>query len=253
MFLPSIAPRTNSYSASLQILLTLRRALGLVPVALAFSCTVVTFGQQSSVIFSGSVQDPSGARIPWASVVITNGNQGLTEATTAGADGSFRIEGLEPSPLYEVEVLGPIGFVPHRQGLNLRADQRIDIELEVDPIVEAIVVSGTRPSIDPALSKAVRRRIRVGGNVQKARLVHHVLAVYPADAEREAIEGTVLLEAVIGKDGTPTRVTPVNSIVDERLVRAATSAVSEWQYEPARLNGEPFEVEAKISVAFQLP
>ena len=83
--------------------------------------------------------------------------------------------------------------------------------------------------------------------------MHHVPAPYPADAEREAIEGTVLLEAVIGKDGTLSNLDPVNSIVDERLVAAATAAVSQWRYEPARLNGQPVEVRANLSVAFQLP
>ena len=129
----------------------------------------------------------------------------------------------------------------------------LEIKLEINPIVEAVVVSGTKRVPDPALPKAPRRRIRVGGNVQKAKLVHHVPAPYPADAEREAIEGTVLLEAVIGKDGTLSNLDPVNSIVDERLVAAATAAVSQWRYEPARLNGQPVEVRANLSVAFQLP
>ena len=186
-------------------------------------------------------------------MVIVNPDQGVTEATTAGADGSFRIEGLEPSPSYEVEVLGPIGFLPHLRNVNLTADQRVDIKLEVDQIVEAIVVSGTKPTSNAALPNSSRRRIRVGGNLKKARLVHHVPALYPADAEREGIEGTVLLEGVIGTDGTLSSLDPVNSIVDMRLVAAATDALSEWRYEPARLNGRPVEVRAKLSVAFQLP
>ena len=101
--------------------------LGLVPFALALSCALVACGQQIGVTLSGSVQDPSGARVPWASVVITNWNRGLIEATTAGADGSFRIEGLEALPSYEVEVVGPTEFAPHRQSVNLTADQRIEI------------------------------------------------------------------------------------------------------------------------------
>ena len=253
MTLGRIVPHTRSNSASLEVSRPRRRLRGLVAVALAVSCASITLGQQNSVTLSGSVNDPSGARIPWASVVIINPDQSVTEATTAGADGSFRIEGLAPSPLCEVEIVGPIGFLPHRQSVNLTADHHIDIELEVDLIVEAIVVSGTRQAGDPALSKSPRRRIRVGGNLKRARLVHHVPALYPADAEREGIEGTVLLEAAISRDGTLTGLAPVNSIVDERLVTAATEAVLQWRYEPARLNGQPFEIGAKISVAFELP
>ena len=253
MTLARILPQIRSNSASPEASRGRRRLLSLFPVALAVCCASVTFGQQNSVVLSGSVQDPSGARIPWAAVVIINPDQGVTEATTAGADGSFRIEGLAPSPLYEVEMVGPIGFLPHRQSVNLTTDQHIDIELEVDLIVEAVVVSGTRQTGDPALPKPPRRRIRVGGNLKKARLVQHVPALYPADAEREGIEGTVLLDAVISTDGTLTGLAPVNSIVDERLIAAATDAVLQWRYEPARLNGQPFEVGAMISVAFELP
>ena len=253
MTLGRIVPHIRSDSASLEVSRARSRLRGLVPVALAVSCASITFAQQNSVTLSGSVHDPSGARIPWASVLIINPDQSVTEATTAGADGSFRIEGLAPSPLYEVEMVGPIGFLPHRQSVNLTADHHIDIELEVDLIVEAIVVSGTRQTGDPALSKSPRRRVRVGGNFTKAKLVHHVPAIYPAGAEGEGIEGTVLLEAVISTDGTVTGLAPINSIVDERLVTAATEAVLQWRYEPARLNGQPFEIGAQISVAFELP
>ena len=230
-----------------------RSAIGLVPIALAIACGSVTFGQQRAVTLSGSVEDPSGARVPWASVVVTEANLGVTEATTAGGDGSFRLGDLKPSDSYEVEVVGPIEFVPHRQNVRLTTDQHIELKLGIQPIIEAVVVSGESRVPDPALPKAPRRRIRVGGNVQKARLIHHVPALYPPDVEREAIEGTALFEAMIDRAGTLSGLAPVNSIVDERLVTAARAALSQWRYEPARLNGQPVAVKAKLSVAFQLP
>ncbi len=240
-------PRSN------EIFRASRSVIGLAPIALAIACGSATFGQQGAVTLSGSVEDPSGARVPWASVVVTEANLRVTEATTAGGDGSFRLEGLKPSDSYEVEVVGPTEFIPHRQNVSLTTDQHIELKLGIQPIIEALVVSGENRVPDPALPKAARRRIRVGGNVQKARLIHHVRALYPPDVEGEAIEGTVLFEAVIEADGTLSGLAAVNSIVDERLVTAARAALSQWRYEPARLNGEPVAVKAKLSVAFQLP
>ena len=250
---PIPVPHLNRNFPSSKISRMSRRATGIVQIALAIACVSVTFGQQGTVTLSGSVEDPSGTRVPWASVVITETILGLTEATAAGGDGSFRLTGLKPSDSYEVEVVGPIEFAPHRQSVRLTTDQRIEIKLEIQPIVEAVVVSGARPVPDPALPKSARTRIRVGGNVQKARLMHHVPALYPPDVERESIEGTVLFEGVIERDGKLSDLTQVNSIIDERLVAAAKVAVSQWRYEPARLNGQPVEVTAKLSMAFQLP
>ena len=204
------------------------------------------------ILLSGSVEDPSGARVPWASVVVTGANLRVTEATTAGGDGSFRLEGLKPSDSYEAVVVGPTEFVPHRQNVSLTTDQHIELKLGIQPIIEAVVVSGESRVPDPALLKAARRRTRVGGNVQKARPIHHVPALYPPDVEGEAIEGTVLFDAVIEADGTLSSLAPVNSIVDERLVTAAKDALSQWRYETTRLNGQPVEAKAKLSVAFQL-
>ena len=250
---PIPVPDLNRKLSSNEISRMSLRAIGLVQIALAIAFGSVTFGQQGTVTLSGSVEDPSGARVSGASVVITETILGLTEATTAGGDGSFRLGGLKPSDSYEVEVFGPIEFASHRQSVSLTTDQHIEIKLEIQPIVEAVVVSGARPVPDPALPKSARTRIRVGGNVQKAKLMHHVAALYPPDVERESIEGTVLFEGVIETDGKLSGLTPVNSIIDDRLVAAAKIAVSQWRYEPARLNGQPVAVEAKLSVAFQLP
>ena len=221
--------------------------------SLALSCVTLASAQGRGIELTGSVQDPSGARVPWASVVLTEVDKGLSEATTASADGSFSIEGLEPSASYQVEVHGPVGFVSYRQALDLTSDAQLDVTLAMKRVVEAIVVSGSRPARDRSQPRSGRRRIRVGGNVREARLVHHVPATYPPDAEREGVTGTVVLEAVIGADGNPARVAIVNSIVDGRLADAAARAVRQWRYDPALLNGRPVEVTVAIHVAFELP
>jgi outer membrane biosynthesis protein TonB len=46
------------------------------------------------------------------------------------------------------------------------------------------------------------RSIRAGGNVEQANLIYQVTPVYPEIAKSAHITGTVLLHAIIGKDGT---------------------------------------------------
>ena len=247
-----ILEKTDFESGLLVRTIRRRIALAVLSAAAAVSLVSVTLGQQGGVSLSGSVQDPSGARIPRASVRVVDSARGATEATTSGADGAYRIAGLDPSSNYEIRVRKP-GFKEHRQVVNLAADRSLDITLQVGGIQEEIVVIAERkPVEEPAQPKAPRRRIRVGGNVRKAQLVRHVSPVYPPGAESEGVEGTVLLEAVIDKEGRPTGLKAVNSMVDPRLVDAAMEAVKQWRYNPVLLNGRPVEIVTTISVAFQL-
>lgn len=93
-------------------------------------------------------------------------------------------------------------------------------------------------------------RIRVGGVIEAARLIHQTMPSYPAIARTAHVQGTVVLHAVIGKDGSITSLQYVSG--PPLLVKAAEDAVSTWRYQPLVLNGEPTEVETEISVVFTL-
>jgi len=84
----------------------------------------------------------------------------------------------------------------------------------------------------------------------EANLIYDVAPKYPPDAGRARIEGTVVLFAVIGKDGT------VEDVRVERglpvLAQAAIEAVKQWRYRPYLLNGEPVEVDSQITINFTM-
>jgi periplasmic protein TonB len=105
----------------------------------------------------------------------------------------------------------------------------------------------------PALAKAPApppKRIRVPAHVAEANLVHDVAPEYPPEAGRARIEGTVVLLAVIGKDGTVRDVRVENGL--PVLAHAAIEAVKQWRYRPYLLNGEPVEVDSQITINFTL-
>jgi TonB family protein len=93
-------------------------------------------------------------------------------------------------------------------------------------------------------------RIRVGGNVQQAKLLVKVMPVYPPEAKAQGIEGTVVLQATIDKDGTVASLMVLSG--DPMLVTAAMDAVKQWQYSTTLLNGDPVEVVTDIQVNFTL-
>jgi len=105
----------------------------------------------------------------------------------------------------------------------------------------------------PVLAKGpplTPKRVRVPAQVAQANLVHDVAPEYPPDAGRARIEGTVVLLAVIGKDGNvrDVRVESGSSV----LAQAAIEAVKQWRYRPYLVNGEPVEVDSQITINFNL-
>jgi protein TonB len=96
----------------------------------------------------------------------------------------------------------------------------------------------------------IPKQIRVGGNVQSAKLVNQPKPSYPPLARQARIQGVVKFNAVIGRDGTIQNLTMVSG--HPLLVPAATEAVRQWRYQPTLLNGEPVEVVTQIDVNFTL-
>jgi protein TonB len=94
------------------------------------------------------------------------------------------------------------------------------------------------------------QRIRVGGNVQQAKLVRRTMPVYPPLAKQARIQGVVRFTAIIGTDGTIRNLQLLGG--HPLLVPSAQEAVKQWQYQPTLLNGEPVEVITQIDVNFTL-
>ena len=94
------------------------------------------------------------------------------------------------------------------------------------------------------------KRVRLAPRIVEANLIHDVSPTYPPEAGRERIEGTVVLLAVIGKDGTVQDVRIESGL--PILAQAAIDAVKQWRYRPYLLNGEPVEVDSRITINFTL-
>jgi TonB family protein len=92
--------------------------------------------------------------------------------------------------------------------------------------------------------------LRVGGNVQAARIINRVHPVYPEEARNEGITGTVRLHVVLATDGTVKQVELVSG--HPLLAQAAIDAVRQWRYQQTFLNGEPVEIDTTIDMIFSL-
>ena len=93
-------------------------------------------------------------------------------------------------------------------------------------------------------------RVRIGGNVQMAKMIRKVQPKYPQEAKERHITGTVVLQAVIAKDGTVRELQFVSG--PPELMHSAMDAVRKWRYQPTKWKGQPVEVDTTISVVYTL-
>ena len=113
------------------------------------------------------------------------------------------------------------------------------------------VIGGIISSTPVAVPKvATPQRVRVSAGVTEGLLIHKVQPTYPPLARSARIQGQVILQAVIGKDGTIQNLRAVSG--HPMLTPAAIDAVRQWRYKPYFLNGEPVEVDTQITVNFTL-
>jgi periplasmic protein TonB len=110
------------------------------------------------------------------------------------------------------------------------------------------VGTGAAPSLPPP--PAAPKRIMVGGDVQAAALINKVTPDYPPIAKTAHVTGTVVLRAIIAKDGSIERLQYVSG--PSLLMQSAMNAVKEWRYRPTMLNGQPVEVDTTVDVVFSL-
>jgi periplasmic protein TonB len=113
------------------------------------------------------------------------------------------------------------------------------------------VIGGIISSTPVAVPKAATpQRVRVSQGVTQGLIIHRVQPPYPPLARQARIQGNVVLQAVISKDGSIENLRLISG--HPMLTQAALDAVKQWRYKPYFLNGEPVEVETQITVIFSL-
>jgi TonB family protein len=215
-----------------------------------------------------------GAEIAWPAVASGMESGGCGAFVSADRNGNVREEfpagcdntGLE-EPLHEALLKWKLKQpVVNGVPVQVTALMGFPFKVQVGPAPESVPADNSAPSPagladnSPAPSPLPIQlpkppvpkptRIRIGGNVAAAKLVHRVTPVYPQDAISQHISGTVLLHCIIAKDGTMKQVDYISG--PPELMHSSIDAVRQWTYQPTLFNGEPIEVDTTVSVVFTL-
>ena len=99
-------------------------------------------------------------------------------------------------------------------------------------------------------SDAGPQRVEVADARMSGLIVKKAAPVYPPMARKARIQGTVILQVQIGKSGNVENIQVVSG--HYMLAPAAIEAVKQWEYKPYLLNGEPVDVETRVTMNFTL-
>jgi TonB family protein len=106
-----------------------------------------------------------------------------------------------------------------------------------------------KPSDSSSATKA-NNPVKIGGPVAAGRLLKRVPPVYPEDARRNYVQGTVRLLAVIQEDGSIGELRVAKGVCS--LSRAAIDAVKQWRYQPFVVNGQNVRIYTTLETVFTL-
>ena len=108
----------------------------------------------------------------------------------------------------------------------------------------------TSPAPGDSNASKPPRQLSVPADVMQGNLLNKVMPVYPEAAKKAKIQGTVVLSAVISKNGNVANLRVVSG--PDELQQASLDAVRQWTYKPYLLNGDPVEVKTTVNVVYSL-
>jgi TonB family protein len=135
---------------------------------------------------------------------------------------------------------------------RVEADLEESTEIEPDDAAFTPAPDATEPVVKKVTVPITS--IQNGGinaGITPGALLERVPLIYPPEARAARISGTVVIQAIIGKDGI-LKNPRVLSSPDDSLSQAALDCVRQWRYRPYLLNGSPVEVQTTINVEFTL-
>ena len=138
--------------------------------------------------------------------------------------------------------------VPPPPDIGLGVEGSTGMRGAADGVMHSIITS-VASVLPPAVHPTITRP-PVISSVMEGNLIHKVRPEYPPLARQARIQGAVVLQAIISREGTIENLQALSG--HPMLIPAALAAVRQWRYRPYMLNGSPVEVETQVTVNFVL-
>lgn len=150
-------------------------------------------------------------------------------------------------PPLEVEVVAGDNHRTLRPGSN---GVHVDLQpgARTQPASDALIVNGT-PVTTAQVTANAAEHVQMSTDTTAA-VSNAVKPGYPVLARQMKVQGSVILQALIGRDGTIQSLKVLSG--PSILAAAAEEAVRQWRFKPHVVNSEAVETQAKITVNFTI-
>lgn len=195
-------------------------------------------------------QDAYFSRRPAGNTKAQSSNIGLLTAEVTLPDGVSPLSKAFDFPLATAE-LQPKELAP------VRTERRIPDSLRSSaPIAPPVVVTVAPAQMMPVSAPVppipqFSEPVLVSEESARALAISTVAPAYPAEALAQKLQGPVVLQAVIGRDGSVQDLKLVRGYF--LLARAAIAAVKQWRFRPYVLNGRAVQTQTVITINFSFP
>jgi len=115
---------------------------------------------------------------------------------------------------------------------------------------EAVFTVTLRFDLDEEEKKGLQKEPAEASGTVEPRVIKKVNPVYPEEARKAGIEGTVLLEATTNEKGDVVKVQVLKSV--PQLDQAAIDALRQWKYAPYLVEGKPTGIVFTVTIRFAL-
>jgi len=201
---------------------------------------------------AASTTAPVTAEIPSAGSGTAKTQHEKHKATASVKPATPSIPPANPAPAVTRKVLPPLNVEVFAGGRPVPLQSKTPAAVHVDTsngVQGRAATPGTDATVAGGTDASSAGRVRISAEALQV-LSHPVDPNYPLLAREMKVQGSVILDAYIGRDGTIQALKIVSG--PTILATAAMEAVRQWRFKPYLQAGQAVETEARITVNFTI-
>jgi len=121
---------------------------------------------------------------------------------------------------------------------------------ETQPRDSTTAAASVQPAVDTSKVQTAGP-VRIPPEVAAGWVTQRVEPEYPEHARAGRVQGAVVLDALVGRDGAVEKFGAIRG--DPELAAAASAAVRQWRFKPLARDGQSEDFQTQITVVFRLP